>query len=284
MFYMNSRLKNSHNLYHRRAYASIGNNSLKTTRIEYSCAIDKRLSGFKIVHLSDLHNHRFGESQSKLVFAVREEKPDIIALTGDMIDRRRTDIDAAMEFIDKAAEIAPVYFVTGNHEELSRRYQEFSNRLLSSGVTVLDSSAANLDHNGAAFSLIGIADAVSFGYDSKNDSQAAGRLRQTIKALSDKATHFKILLTHRPELIDIYSQCGIDLVICGHAHGGQARLPFIGGLLAPGQGMFPKYTSGLYHVKNTAMAVSRGLGNSTFPLRIFNPPEIISLTLVSEID
>lgn len=284
MFYMDSRLKNSRNPYHRRAYASIGNEALTTTRHEYySDAIDKKLSGFKIVHLSDLHNRRFGESQSRLVFAVKEEKPDIIVLTGDMIDRRRTDIDAAMEFIEKAVGIAPVYFVTGNHEELSGRYKEFRQRLLYSGVTLLYNSAVTLEHNGAAFSLLGIADAVYFGYSKKTGGEAGDLLNHTLKALADKAPRFKILLTHRPELIDIYSQCGIDLVICGHAHGGQVRLPFIGGLLAPGQGVFPKYTSGIYHVKNTSMAVSRGLGNSTFPLRIFNPPEIISLTLLSEI-
>lgn len=278
MFYMKS-MSGTRNALHSRAYASIGNNSLMTTRLEYSCAeIDKELSGFKIVLISDLHNQTFGGKQSRLITAVREERPDMIALTGDIIDRRRTDIDAAMAFIDKAAGIAPLYFVSGNHEELSARYAEFKKRLLSSGVTVLENSFVTREYGGAAFRLIGISDAASFGYGSKRaDMRAGERIKHILNTLVDKKSRLNILLSHRPELIDIYMECGIDLVICGHAHGGQVRLPFIGGLLAPAQGLFPRYTSGIYRAGNTAMALSRGLGNSTFPLRIFNPPEIVSI-------
>ncbi len=275
---------NDRNHNHRRAYLSIGNNSLTVTKIEYSNPkIETGLDGFKIVHISDLHNHRFGASQSKLVLAVWEQRPDIIVVTGDSIDRRRTDIKAAMEFYDQAVMIAPVCFVTGNHEELSGRYDEFKTRLISAGVCILENRLVTLNHKGSLIKLIGLSDACSFGFVTKLEApKALSSIRNTLKDLTIGDSCFSILLTHRPEFIDIYSECGVDLVLSGHAHGGQVRLPFIGGLFAPGQGVFPRYTSGIYYAGKTAMVVSRGLGNSIFPLRMFNPPDIVSLTLTSK--
>lgn len=282
MFYMKSDSKTCRNALHRRAYAYIGNDSLSVTRADYTLPENAQgINGFKVAHISDLHNHVFGDGQAKLVYAVNNEHPDIIVITGDSIDRRRCDIDAAMAFISKAVNIAPVYFVTGNHEELSTHYSEFRARLEDAGVTVLANSFAALYRGETAFALIGLSDPEMLGNSIKKDgSDAKENIKLILKRITyDTGPCFKILLTHRPELIEIYSECGIDLVFAGHAHGGQVRLPFIGGLLAPAQGILPKYTSGIYRSGNTAMAVSRGLGNSTFPLRIFNPPEIISLTL-----
>lgn len=270
------------NPYHGRAYLSIGNNSISVTRLEYrSAKIDEDLSGFKIVHVSDLHNHKFGDNQYKLINRIREEHPDIIVVTGDLIDRRRIDINIAMAFIREAVKAAPVFYVTGNHEIKSSEYKELYLQLKTSGAAVMDNESKTMKYGGGGFELIGLRDASSFCSDPNTfDAPAKEKILNKLKNLTNnKSSRLNVLLTHRPELIDIYSKCGADLVFSGHAHGGQMRLPFLGGLYAPGQGIPPKYTSGMYICGSTALVVSRGLGNSLFPLRIFNPPEIVALTL-----
>lgn len=274
--------KDYRNPYHERAYFYVGNNSISVTRLEYySSKIDKGLSGFKIVLVSDLHNHNFGEGQSRLINLINEERPDIIAVTGDLIDKRRTDIDIAMAFILNAVKIAPVYYVTGNHEIKSDKYEELYIRLIASGVNVMDNNSKTINCKGCEFELTGLKDAASFcSGQNAIDACAKRMIGDTLKSLiNNKSSRLNVLLAHRPELIDIYSECGADLVLSGHAHGGQARLPLAGGLYAPAQGILPKYTSGIYYYGSTGIAVSRGLGNSLFPIRIFNPPEIVTVTL-----
>lgn len=273
------------NPYHSRAYLSIGNNSISMTRLEFrSVKINKGMSGFIIVHISDLHNKMFGENQCRLLNRIKEERPDIIVITGDVIDRRRTDIETAMSFFQGSLKIAPVYYVSGNHEIKSEKYMELRRQLKHSGVVVLNNDSVIINKGGGEFRLAGLNDASSFCRDPNNvDESAIEMISDTLKGLiSSDSSRLNVLLTHRPELIDIYQNCGADLVLSGHAHGGQVRLPFIGGLFAPGQGILPKYTSGMYTLGNTSLIVSRGLGNSKFPLRIFNPPEVAVVTLINK--
>lgn len=244
------------------------NNHIGISEIEVNNSkIPKSFNGYRIVHLSDLHNKDFGSNENKLIVKTKNAEPDIIVITGDLIDSRNTNIEVAIEFIKEAVKIAPIYYVSGNHEARSDVYDELSEKLKESGVTILDNELVEIVEDGSIIKLSGMIDP-SFGNGSFLD-----------KRTGIDTSKFNILLSHRPELINMYADKDIDLAFTGHAHGGQIRLPFIGGLVAPDQGLLPKYTSGLYTLKDTSMIVSRGLGNSIFPIRVFNRPEIIVVTL-----
>ncbi len=259
------------------------NNDIVITNIIYSnVKISDAFNDYKIVQISDLHNKEFGSKQKRLLEKLRKTQPNMIVITGDLIDSKDTNLDIAMEFINDAVEIAPVYYVSGNHEAWSGIYDEFKQDLLESGVSVLDNSKTKILMGESNFQLLGISDPAFFLSDYLDDSNQY-KVGEKLKSLvDDNSSSLKILLSHRPELIDIYAENNIDLVFTGHAHGGQFRIPFIGGLAAPDQGLFPKYTSGIYHKGNTTEIVSRGLGNSVIPVRIFNRPEIIVVTLKKE--
>jgi predicted MPP superfamily phosphohydrolase len=227
-------------------------------------------NGFTILHVSDLHNCMFGDEQSLLIQYTKEIAPDIIVITGDLIDRRRININAAMAYVSAAAYIAPVYYVAGNHEMKCGAYDVLSQRLRNCGVHVLDNRRDMIVRGGAKIAVAGVLDPTFVSDTVYNET--IGKLTQGISA------EYKILLAHRPDM-HVFSMHDIDLVFCGHAHGGQFRLPLVGGLYAPGQGIFPKYTSGLHTENGTSMVVSRGLGNSLFPFRLFNRPELIVVTL-----
>ena len=254
------------------------NNVIETTYISYkNSKLPKEFEGYKIVQIADLHNKRFGKDQKNLLSKIERESPDIIVMTGDLIDRRRMDIGIAMEFINGAKKIAPIYYVTGNHEAWSSRYDEVKKELQIAGVNLLDDTSMKIEKDQATIKLLGLSDPAFVTVEFAEVTETL-KLEEHLKTLSDDKD-FQILLSHRPELIGIYTDNNIDLVFSGHAHGGQIRLPFIGPILAPNQGYFPRYTSGEYTESKTTMIVSRGLGNSLFPLRIFNRPEIIVCTL-----
>ena len=220
-----------------------------------------------------MHGKRFGSNQSSLVSKIKKERPDLIVVTGDSIDSRRYDETSSIELFSQIRELAPVYFVAGNHEARSGKFDGFEARLRETGIKLLRNESFYLEKGPSKLLVIGIDD--------------PGFKNLSLETISDMITmdedsSFKILLSHRPELLDLYSKENIDLVFSGHAHGGQIRLPLIGGLLSPHQGIFPEYTSGLYRKENTNMVVSRGLGNSLFPQRIFNRPEIITVILKNE--
>lgn len=256
------------------------NNSLVVTNSTYSnIAIPRDFNDFKIVHISDLHNKSFGVKQSRLLNTIKKQSPDLIIITGDLVDRRRFDLESAMHFISGAVNIAPVYYVPGNHEAWSGKYSEVAASLTQAGVTVMEDTALELSIADSSIRILGLSDPdflTSNYLDGTNTSHLEAQLLEW-----SSYDGFKILLSHRPELFDLYYQYDMDLIFTGHAHGGQFRLPFVGGLFAPDQGLLPKYTSGSYTNNSTTMFVSRGLGNSVFPLRLFNRPEIISVTLKS---
>jgi len=254
------------------------NNSIVITKSNYTNPkIPSDFDGFTIVHISDLHNKMFGDDQSEILNKVRSLSPDIIVVTGDLIDRRKYNLDIALTFISGAVKIAPVYYVSGNHEAWSGKFPLIKDSLIDGGVLVLDNLAVELLKGRSSIHIMGLADPAFLTSNYFDGTDINKMTEQSNQWPTDK--NIKILLSHRPELFDWYCDRNIDLVFAGHAHGGQFRIPFIGGLVAPDQGMFPKYTSGSYGKDSTTMFVSRGLGNSIIPIRMFNRPEIVAVTL-----
>lgn len=247
------------------------NNDIVVTHYEYkNIKIPPEFNDLKILQVSDLHNKEFGKNQSRLIKYTKEISPDIIVITGDLIDSNNTNIKVCLDYIKEAIKISPIYFVSGNHEKWSGVYEDLSLELDSYGVTILDNKNVKLQIDDSSINLIGMMDTTFM------DSEAM--FLDNLNELVDNS-RFNLLLSHRPELLQVYTETQVDLVLVGHAHGGQVRLPFIGGLIAPNQGIFPSYTSGIHHIENTSMIISRGLGNSILPLRIFNRPELVVITL-----
>ena len=255
-----------------------GNTALEVNKYEIvSDRIPKEFDGFRIAQVSDLHNAEFGEGNSKLIQLLSQTEPDFIVLTGDLIDSRQTDIDIALTFAREALKIAPVYYVSGNHEVRVREYEEIKMGLAEAGVIVLENQKVNITREGETITLMGIDDPSFRGDYLFGDAESVAR--QAIHDLQNESDGYTILLSHRPELFSLYVETEMDLVFSGHAHGGQFRLPLIGGLVAPNQGVFPKYDAGQFAEENTTMLVSRGVGNSIIPVRFNNRPEIIIVTL-----
>ena len=258
-----------------------GNNALEVNEYEIvSDRIPEAFTGFRIAQVSDLHNKDFGEGYGKLLNLLSQINPDIIVVTGDLIDSRQTDLDVALEFAWQAGKIARVYYVSGNHEARVPEYEDLKNGLVKAGVVMLENQKVQITREGESITLMGIDDP-SF-QESYLFGDAEGVAKQAISDLQDASDGYTILLSHRPELFDTYVDSGVDLVFSGHAHGGQFRLPFVGGLVAPNQGFFPKYDAGQFAEENTAMLVSRGAGNSIIPVRFNNRPEIVVAQLKSQ--
>lgn len=257
-----------------------GNTALEVSEFTISSEkLPKSFSGYRIAQISDLHNVQFGEENVQLLELLESTEPYCIVLTGDLVDSRRTDIEIAVSFAEKAVKIAPVYYVTGNHEARLEDYENLKAGLEKTGVTVLENQAVQLERSGQRICLAGVNDP-SFQTDFLFD-EPEEVLRKELEQVTPEKGEYWILLSHRPECFDLYREYGVDLVFTGHAHGGQFRLPFVGGMAAPGQGLFPKYDSGLYTESGTSMLVSRGLGNSLFPFRVNNRPEILVAELQS---
>lgn len=256
-------------------FINYSNSHLDITHINYSNSkIPKSFNNYKIIQLSDLHDKSFGKSHNTLVDKVASENPNIIIITGDIIDKRRNESDNALLLVNELIKIAPIYYVNGNHEEISKiPYKELSKELRAIGVTVLDNDVAEITKENDSINIWGFKNSQLslLKYDKNKITQTLNKNR------------FNILLAHKPELIDIYAELGFDLGFSGHAHGGQIRIPFTSqGLVSPGEGLLPKYTAGVHIIDDFSLIISRGLGNSLFPLRIFNNPEIISVTLQSK--
>ena len=236
--------------------------------------------GYRIAHVSDLHNAEMGENNEKLLNMLREAEPNIIAITGDLIDSRHTGIEIAQQFVESAMEIAPCYYVTGNHEARVSEYDKLKAGMEAAGVIVLEDEKTKISLEGGEITLIGVNDPSCQTDYLFGDAEAV--MRDKLSDLHSDEDGFTVLLSHRPELFAVYASSGVDIVLSGHAHGGQFRLPFVGGLVAPNQGLFPKYDAGLYTEENTNMIVSRGIGNSILPFRFNNRPEVILIELQSK--
>ena len=233
--------------------------------------IPAAFDGFRIVQVSDLHNTEFGRDNRRLLEKIKTAQPDILVLTGDLLDSYHTDVEVAADFARAAVQIAPTYFVTGNHESRIGDYVLLKAQLETAGVQVLENEKLSLEQEGETVTLLGVDDPTFFpGWTREIEGQL---LAEAITELSPEG--YSILLTHRPRFLPEYAACGVDLVFAGHMHGGQFRVPFLGGLYSPTHGFFPDYDAGVWTEGDTTMIVSRGLGNSAFPLRLNNPPDLV---------
>ncbi|MDI9476653.1 MAG: metallophosphoesterase [Natronincolaceae bacterium] len=254
------------------------NNALVVTNYNYkNPKLPEGFHGYRIAQVSDLHNKNF---HGRLTEKIKAAKPDIVVITGDLIDSRNTKIDTATDFVQEAVKIAPIYYVSGNHEQSSDKYDLLKGELEKLNVQIIDNYYMVLSRNGDKIGLMGVADpAIKQNEKSYPWLDSNRYIENNLEKLFNHAnTDFNILLSHRPEQFGVYKDMNVDLVFSGHAHGGQIRIPFIGGMFAPGQGLFPKYTNGIHRDGGTSMVVSRGLGNSVFPFRIFNRPELVVVT------
>ena len=236
-----------------------------------SVRLPAEFEGFRIAQIADLHCAEYDEGNQKLLSMLKEAQPDIIVFTGDTFDERHPDKAPTLAFLRACMEIAPCYMVTGNHECAMNRQDYFAleTQIREIGVDVMHAEKVTLTRGNASITLVGV-----------DDENYEGVLHSPEQLRELAGTDgFTILLSHRPEYFWRYAESGIDLTLSGHAHGGQFRLPLIGGLYAPGQGAFPAYDSGVYSYQNANMVVSRGIGQSSFPLRFNNRPELVIITL-----
>lgn len=240
------------------------NNRIVTSFVQKASCRVKR--GFRIVHLSDLHDKEFREG--RLLKKVAALHPDIILFSGDVISRWTVDRSHMRQVIRALRRIAPVYFVPGNHEYGQGIHEEIFREIAASGAVVLRHQFTELTIHGDNVTLLGLDEV---GYYVQSPAM--------LEKLS-QSPHLRLLLSHYSDYTPNYLSYDIDLGFVGHSHGGQFRLPFIGGLYASSQGVFPKYTQGVHKQGDTAIAISRGLGNSRFPFRLFNYPQIIVADIV----
>ncbi len=251
------------------------NHSLQVQSFDYtSQRLPAGFDGCIIVQISDLHGAEFGENNKNLLAKVRAAKPDYIFLTGDLQDQyRQTPQSYSVNLGQALAQIAPTYFVTGNHEWALPDVRSLKRELAKAGVTVLTNEFVSLERNGDSILLAGIDDPNGFA-----DQKTPERLAEEIRAV--EGDPFWLLMAHRNNYFEKeYSYLGADLVISGHGHGGLIRLPFTDGLVSVERTLFPSYTAGFYEVNGEDLFVSRGLGNSGRTFRLFNRPELVILTL-----
>ena len=259
-------------------YVHWGNTALQTTFFRaYFGNLPDGFDGCRLVVLGDLHSTYFGEKNETLLEAVRAQEPEYIFLVGDLVDAfREVPGGYVQETAAGLADIAPTYYVTGNHEWAVGDVPELKKNLESQGVTVLSNQFVTLEQKKSHLVLAGIDDPNGYA-----DQKTPGELAEEIRAGFEEP--FWLLLAHRNNYFEReYSLLGADLVISGHGHGGLIRLPFTDGLLSVERTLFPSYTAGFYSANGGEVFVSRGLGNSGPSFRIFNRPEIAVLTLERE--
>lgn len=250
------------------------NTKLDITNFNISHSKVNSAKELKILHLSDLHCKNFGKDQSNLLSKIEDLSPDIVFFTGDLMDGRtsKRNYKYSYKIMEELVKDYPVYYVTGNHEYYSDNADEIKSSLIDIGVSVLNDESTTISINDTTLNIYGLDDG------NFNNVFAEDKLTKMTKDM-DK-DNLNILLSHRPELFDVYSKFAFDFIFSGHAHGGQFRIPFTHqGIIAPGQGLFPKLTEGTHILNNSTLIVSRGLGNSLFPFRLFNQPEIVTLVL-----
>ncbi len=251
------------------------NTALQTKRYVYfSPKLPQRFKGFRIAHISDYHNTRIMER--KLIKATEYENPDIIVITGDLFDSRKTDVQAGLSLTEKLANIAPVYMVCGNHEARIENIGRIKIALEETGVNIVENKEVIIHRKNSHITLLGVADPKF--YPSSDKEGDRGMFRNNLLSFAEGRTGFNLLISHRPEFIHTYRDSGVDLVLAGHAHGGQFGIPFTDmGVFVPNQGLFPPYAAGYKQMGNTTMIISRGIGNSAFPFRLFNYPELVTV-------
>ncbi len=248
------------------------NNRLDTSEISVSSSrIPEAFSGYRIVLLSDGHGKEFGKNNETLIQAVQQAKPDLIVYTGDIIDDKE-QLSSLTSLARGLSQIAPTYYVTGNHEWAVREMNKLFSLLEENGVSPLRNTYVTIEQNGSSIFLCGVDDP-----NGPADQKTPEELYQEL--IEQEEDGFSILLAHRNNRFPEYASCGFDLVLSGHGHGGIIRLPFTDGLVGTEQNWFPTYTNGLYSLDNSQLVVSRGLGNVGNSFRLFNRPHIPVIVL-----
>lgn len=239
---------------------------------------------FKILQLSDLHSKNFGNRNNKLIKKVNSENPDIIVMTGDMVNTKDTDFEVFINLAEQISKRYDTYYIVGNHEQnlTDDKRKILIDKLNEIGIRVLDNEKVTITRGTESINLYGLWFALRYYKDLNNeytkDVFFGAKQIQTVLGNLD-IDSYNILLTHNPLYADTYSNWGADLTLSGHIHGGMIRIPFIGGLLSPERKFFPKYDAGKYQVNGKVLIVNRGLGNGDFGIRVFNRPEISVITL-----
>lgn len=250
--------------------------------------IPEEFNGFKIVQLSDFHSQGYRNTTEDIINKVKDINPDIIVMTGDMVSWDIEDIEEVKILIKSLAELYPIYYIDGNHEHLAEilrpgKYVAFMEFMKELGVTTIKNDYIEIYKGDKSINLYGInlpLDGATGLYVNRFQLEENYVEKTLPEADREK---FNILLAHTPTFIKQYSQWGADIVLAGHMHGGIVRIPFTNiGLLSPGRTIFPRYAAGKFKVNDTTMIVNRGIGTSSFKLRLFNNPEITVLTLKSK--
>ncbi|MDK0538515.1 metallophosphoesterase [Clostridium perfringens] len=256
------------------------NNGISTTNYEVNCGIGKDIN---VIHLSDLHGKEFGKNNEKLKRLILKEKPDLVVATGDMIDSSLKNMEGVIDFLSDLSKCVKVVYISGNNEQRCKKAEYIFESLKSKGVIVLKNEIITLSLNGVKVNILGMFEKPKGDLHSSlkkiNGSYAYEDSHKLFKRL-EGLEGLKIVLSHYPELFEAeYSKYNFHIMFSGHAHGGQFRIPIVKrGLIAPGQGFFPKYTEGIHGNKNK-LIISRGLGNSTKITRLFNRPEIVKVKI-----
>lgn len=250
-----------------------GNCSLQTTETALvSPALPPAFDGLRIVELADLHGRVFGRGSRRLLAAVRRAEPDLICIDGDLFDEH-TDLAMLPPLLRGLCAIAPVYYVTGNHEWRVPGLRGILAQMRACGVTVLQDDWRVLRRGEDALVLAGTDDPCG-----PAERKTPAELIANIRAEAGEAA-FLLLLTHRNDQLPQWSALGVQAVLAGHCHGGVVRLPFVGGLFGTDRRLFPAWDAGLYRQGETALYVSRGLGYTNVHFRLFNRPEVAVIVL-----
>ncbi len=239
-----------------------------------SARLPEAFDGFRVVQLSDLHRVRFGNDNCRLIEKVQQAKPDLIALTGDFVEGD-TDLAEIESLCLQLVQIAPTYFVSGNHDAASGRLREIGTMMARCGVIYLKNECRTISRDGGEIVICGVEDPNAWA-----EMPTPDELVSTLRAEYPDA--FVLLLGHRNYWPDRYPELDVDVILSGHGHGGIIRLPFVGGLLGTNANLFPKYDAGVYEAQQYSMVVSRGLGNVPGLPRVFNPPHIPVIVLKSQ--
>ncbi len=245
----------------------------------YTVETDKFKGSVRLALLCDLHSCAYGTDQKQLIKAIQDQKPDAVVLGGDIFDDALAH-DNAEILLQAVTESYPCFYVTGNHEYWSDDVEEIFTLLRGYDVTILQGSGETLILNGCALNICGIDDPEA--EDAFGEPDLMQEQLDSLKPLGQNGL-FTVLLAHRPEYVHIYLEYPFDLILSGHAHGGQWRIPgVLNGLFSPGEGWFPRYAGGNYSFENTTMIVSRGLAKKSGGVpRVFNRPELVIIDILS---
>ena len=237
--------------------------------------------GFKIIHLSDLHNKVFRNSNAELIKLIESEAPDLIVMTGDMISHDTPNTKQFLTLVKNLRKLCPIYYVNGNHELSDLDETEFervAKILADSGAVCLDNTSAEFYRGNKYIRLCGLCYTAEYyrGVRQYKRGWKSFMLTDMIDYMGVKQPdEYTLLLAHNPLHFDVYAEWGADLTFSGHVHGGFIRLPIVKGVFSPERRLFPKYKEGVYQIGGSSLVVSRGLGN----IRINNPPELVAVTL-----